>query len=530
MYKVLLVDDEAVVLSGMKTVIDWERMGFEICGTADSGILACKMIRERKPDLVITDVMMPGMTGIELAQWINENAPETEVMIVSGYDEFDYARSAMSAGVSEYLLKPTDKNSLEMALTKAAGRMQRKKDFKKDMKALKREASRSLEIRKNQFFCDLANQLYTGDQDISESLKEFGSELQGSSWRLWAFSIDLPGEREFQAEYQGLLKTQLSMIIREGMAEDFRYDGFIQGGLSLFIVENNEDSLEDLTFLEELLAKILEEYKAVTRRSAYVGVSGIYQDLLQLPQAMKECELALGAWHEECGGCVFYEESELLFGERLSVRQEALVQISEMVRTGNKNRAMELTQSLYLEMKERRMNYQQIYSQSILILTDLYSMGSPEARKTIQRFMGELSSCKNTDRICDRILRMIEDVADCDSREVCMKNEEIMRRVTEYVDKHLGEKISLTKMAEQAQVSKNYFCSLFKKEKGETFFAYLFRMRMERAKKLLKETDDKIYVIADMVGYPDYFYFSRVFSKYVGVTASEYREIYEGEA
>lgn len=127
MYRVLLVDDEKSVLDNMRKVINWEEFGFSVCGTAACGKAACEFLEKMEIHLVITDVMMPEMNGIELAEYINSHFPSTEMIILSGYDEFDYAQSAMRAGVMEYITKPTNPAELKKVLKNAAGRIQRRK-------------------------------------------------------------------------------------------------------------------------------------------------------------------------------------------------------------------------------------------------------------------------------------------------------------------------------------------------------------------------------------------------------------------
>lgn len=190
MYQVLLVDDEPVILRNISKVIDWEKFGFSICATAECGEEACRLLKEYRPNLVITDVMMPQMNGIELAEFIGENYPKTEVIIISGYDEFDFARSAMRAGVMEYIMKPTKKEELEQALQKVYERIQRKADLERNIRELREEAEKNIPILKNQFFSELADKIIPEGQNLMESLKYYGSELKGDPFRLWCFDLD----------------------------------------------------------------------------------------------------------------------------------------------------------------------------------------------------------------------------------------------------------------------------------------------------------------------------------------------------
>ncbi len=150
-------------------------------------------------------------------------------------------------------------------------------------------------------------------------------------------------------------------------------------------------------------------------------------------------------------------------------------------------------------------------------------------RKKSGEVIAALNDYKTGDMLRDLVLEITEETVDEAAADSAGKNREIMGQIVHYVDEHLGEEISLADVADAVHLSKNYLCSIFKREQGETFFSYLTKVRMDRAKQLLRRTEHKVYVIAEMVGYTDYPYFSQVFKKHTGITAGEYREIYAGE-
>lgn len=551
MYKVLLVDDEKPVLDNMRKVIKWEECGFSVCGTADCGEQACELLEKMEVNLVITDVMMPQMNGIQLAEYIGSHFPKTEMIIISGYDEFDYAQSAMRAGVMEYITKPTNPTELETALKNAARRIQRRENTDQNIIQLKKEVEKRKPLLRNQYLVDLSNQMkpetfafrpLLTEEEIENSksflhyenesldmLHRYGSALTGKTWQLWCFDLDEDAGYGELPEWGELMWAQLGILIREILEETFIYDSFTRGRFLYYIVENGDKRLTR-DYVETLMEKVLGEFHNLTRVNLSVGISREYEKYQDLYLARQDCESAL---EERCnmggGNCIFYEEVCIFPEERLSCNQELLQRICMKIRALNKVEAGELIEVLYRDMQQNKAVYSQFYSQTVLILTELYQVASgDDVRERIRKEMAVLFDYKTSDALKTIVLNIMNDIIEDAAAESELRNQELMEKIVQYVEAHMGQEISLADVADAVHLSKNYLCSLFKKEKGETFFTYLTGVRMEKAKQLLRKTDHKGYVIAEKVGYTDYAYFSQVFKKYTGVTTKEYRKIYSG--
>lgn len=530
MLKVMIVDDEPSVLNNMGKVIDWEKQGFQICATADSGEKACQLQEKHRPDLVITDVMMPQMNGIELAEYINKKYPDTEMIVISGYDEFDFAKSAMKAGVMEYILKPTNKLELEAALNRVHERICKKQRIEKNTKEWKQQAERSIPVLKNQFFNELCSGMQPGEQNIISSLQFYKSPLKGVPYRVWCFNLDRDETYADNPEMRELIWIQLRIIIREEIEGRLRWESFVRGRFLFYIVEaaKEEYAFEEM---EECLEKILGEFKNLTRISLSVGISREYTDYAELYSARKDCEIAL---EERCnlgeGSCIFYDEVMSFSKNRMEYDHEMLQQICMKLRALNKEGALEYIQKMYRDMRKRKAIYQQFYSQTVFLLTELFSIAEEnQIREKLVNILENLEQYKTGIMLENVVCKAVDEIIEYGEKQTSNKNKEIVEAVKKYVKDHMRENITLTEVADSVHLSKNYLCSIFKKEQNETFFSYLTKTRMEKAKELLRTTDDKVYYIAEITGYTDYTYFSQVFKKYTGVTAGEYREIYSGE-
>ncbi|MDO5425198.1 MAG: response regulator transcription factor [Eubacteriales bacterium] len=521
MHTVLLVDDEPVILKSMRQVIPWEELGFQIIGTAADGEEALAFAQQRQPELVITDVMMPRMNGIELAKKLRNQFPGIEIVILSGYDEFDYAQSAMRAGVVEYLLKPTRKAELVAALQRIHGRISQKRAFQENMEKLKGEVQKQMQVMKNQFFCDLTYGA-AGETDLFAALREYRSPLQGRPYYLCCFDLDQDGPEKALPEKRALLWLQLNLILSAKMTE-MEYFEYFERGLSLYHIFETEDGLE------QVLTEAIQELRGLTGVSVSVGISRQYRELGQLAAARRDCEIAL---EERCNlgenSCIPYEEVRLFEKDMQAFDQELRNAICVKIRALNQEAAETMVRELYEKMKSEKAIYQQFYSQTMRILLELYNLAGEDGtvQKGLEKAFSRLSDYKTADALMELVIEWMRKVIQTADRKKGSRNQELVAQVTAYVEQNLGREITLQDAADAVHLSKNYLCSIFKKERGETFFQYLTTARMEKAKQLLKETDYKVYTIAEKTGYSDYAYFAQVFKKSVGVTAAEYREIY----
>lgn len=181
MIKVFLVEDEIIIRNGIKNSINWEMHGYDFVGEASDGELALPMILEKKPDILITDIKMPFMDGLELSEQVKKVLPATKIMILSGYNEFDYAKMAIKIGVTDYLLKPISSEKLLDAVNKVAEEIRKEQSEKEQMNQYAREMQENKESEKFQFF----NQVFAGSMPFGECLE------QGSSWELKSVQRDI---------------------------------------------------------------------------------------------------------------------------------------------------------------------------------------------------------------------------------------------------------------------------------------------------------------------------------------------------
>lgn len=533
MYKMILADDELVILKSMSKIIEWTKYGFMVCGVAESGEEVLEKIPSLNPDLIITDVMMPRLNGIELAKKIRDKYPNIEVAVLSGYDEFDYAQSAIRAGVVEYLTKPMKKEELIAALDRVKNRLDRKKILSENMENLKKEVQKQIPIVKNQYFCGLINGVNESESMILGKIKNFGCKLQGYPYLLCAFELDYRIDESYDVCKHEMLWVKMNMIVEQVLMKEMqRWEHFKQGNKLYYILEPRSESGYTKA-LEDMLTEIIREFKTLSGESISAGISSPYEEYGKLCQAARECGIAL---EERCNtgdnSCIFYEDVKLTAHKNHIYNRDMMNTVISKMHALNQKEVVCLINGMFEELKKENALYPQFYGQTILLLVEIYNFAvasKHEVQKEVWRKIAALGDYKTADSLRKLVIKTVESVIPEVRQEKESKGRELITAIEDYVQQHIDKEISLQEIADAVHISKSYLCSIFKRECGETFFNYLTTSRINKAKELLKKTEHKVYVIAGMVGYQDYAYFAQVFKKCVGITAKEYREIYWGE-
>lgn len=411
MFKAILVDDEAIVLEGMQRRIDWTSLDVEVIGCANDGVEGLELIRQTKPDIIITDVNMPVMDGITMLKHIHSMNIQCETLILSGHSNFEYAQQAMQYGAASYLLKPCTEDDISCAVRDVASRIRQNQEAKlliDDMMNLQ-EDKNSL-IRSGLFLTMLQNKNII-TEEVVDLLTDLLPGIRDSAFRIGL--IDLNHNLN-DAASDRLAKSFNSVLTRE-------YDGFAvqcaPNRLSFIVVDDNIDEKGFYTRMLDLIAIETE----IDRERFQIFLSSLSNTLHDIP-----------ALYDQANTCV---ENRYLFSDAV-------------------------------------LRYEMLEDQSL-----------------INTEQGSTSS-----------------------------------KILHYVNEHFNENISLQDLSEKLYLTPNYITTLFKKDTGTTFKRYLTKVRLDHAKKLLKDTNTKISDIAALVGYDNDEYFCKVFKKTTGSTPSDYRK------
>lgn len=534
--KVFLVEDEMVIRRGIKNSIDWEKEGYIFCGEASDGELAYPMIIKEKPDILITDIRMPFMDGLELCKLVKKELPNIKILILSGYDEFDYAKEAIRLGVTEYLLKPISSGKLLEALNGVSESIRREKEDKDLVRKYMEEMRENTEHEKQKFF----EQMIAGNLSMADALetgKKYEMNLSAGMYNLLLFRFTLGEENRKSGELLGEAEYAIEKLT-ERLEYVFEFQRGVEGWAFLLMADNEEQMSERVKELSKDLEEIMKNYSTI----AYFG--GIGQPvarLRELEESFREAERALAArFTMELNRIISVEDIRMAqnvdtlddieimsFGEIEKTR----TMLEKFLNNGAEDEIDEFVDVYINELPEE--NLKSVLMRQYIIMDAYIVMMSfcekiegiegemqaqSEELKNSMKTIQTLEEIKNYIRM---LLKKIIGVRDTISGR---RYSDIIEIAKDQIRKtYMSDEISLNTIAEEVGMSPSYFSSIFSKEMGKTFVEYLTEIRMDRAKELLMCSSMKTSEIGYEVGYKDPHYFSYIFKKTQNCTPKEFR-------
>lgn len=534
--KVFLVEDEMVIRRGIKNSIDWEKEGYIFCGEASDGELAYPMIIKEKPDILITDIRMPFMDGLELCKLVKKEPPNIKILILSGYDEFDYAKEAIRLGVTEYLLKPISSGKLLEALNGVSESIRREKEDKDLVRKYMEEMRENTEHEKQKFF----EQMIAGNLSMADALetgKKYEMNLSAGMYNLLLFRFTLGEENRKSGELLGEAEYAIEKLT-ERLEYVFEFQRGVEGWAFLLMADNEEQMSERVKELSKDLEEIMKNYSTI----AYFG--GIGQPvarLRELEESFREAERALAArFTMELNRIISVEDIRMAqnvdtlddieitsFGEIEKTR----TMLEKFLNNGAEDEIDEFVDVYINELPEE--NLKSVLMRQYIIMDAYIVMMSfcekiegiegemqaqSEELKNSMKTIQTLEEIKNYIRM---LLKKIIGVRDTISGR---RYSDIIEIAKDQIRKtYMSDEISLNTIAAEVGMSPSYFSSIFSKEMGKTFVEYLTEIRMDRAKELLMCSSMKTSEIGYEVGYKDPHYFSYIFKKTQNCTPKEFR-------
>ncbi|KIL52135.1 hypothetical protein KP78_05050 [Jeotgalibacillus soli] len=515
MYKVLLADDEIMILEGIASIVDWNRCGTELIATAHNGQMAFDKIQLEKPDIVICDIKMPGMTGLELIENVNELNPEIKFIIISGFDDFGYAKMAMRYGVNHYLLKPCNETKIEEALLQVTGDLDKKNQKDKFIQTIRDDLASVMPKAKEQFLKEYITNKTYGIREWEYYSKLFGIDAAGKKFRLIVVMID--DQHDFEQVF--VLKEIGSRIMEE---YNKLYLSTTIGERIVLLIEDVPDK-ELIEKLEDI-RKSFEGYYASETTTA-VSNSGTIDHLRILYNETLEClthRFYLGA-----GSIITTSDinSCEVSSENFQFDHENLIMA---VRGGNYNDVKQYLNEFFVTMKREKYEESLAKLYSMELFLTIIRQAKKEKMNALFQQIGHIQTLDTLDQIQEFITSISEEMTEYIYKGTKQTQSTIIKNVIQYVEENLSKQsLSLSKISNEIfYMNTDYLGKLFKKETGEKFSAFLVKLRVLKAIELMENMDEvKVFEVADQVGFGDNSrYFSQVFKKYTGYTPSEFLE------
>ena len=549
MLKIFLAEDEVIVRETIKRMIPWEELGFELVGEAADGEMALPLLIRQKPDLLITDIKMPFMDGLTLAKLAKKELPELKIVILSGYDDFNYAKQAISIGVEEYLLKPITKNALIERLSEIRSRYEHEKTQKEYYEKFQRE----MQVYEKNSNRDFFEALVCGSMDMMEVYKKaekLGLDIVAEAYNILIFTMnseeDFSGQKEGYSEWEAESLEMLEDFFSDNTsAMLFRCNIFSYGVL----IKGQKETIDENTrsCIDEI-KKILDRKEQ--KRQWFVAVGESVERLSKLQKSYHSASRAFSQRYLYGENILYYDEMELMenrsgqadtndnaYLKNVDVNALNPAILQKFLSNGLQEETENFVKDYFYAIGQEPMESLVFRNYVILnvrfsVLSFLKSLGcdteemEPENTEEILAESG-----KNIESAITYAKKMISQAITIRDQNSGNKNRSILKTAVDFIDEHyMDEDISLNTAANVANVSSNHFSALFSQNMGQTFIEYLTTLRMNKAKELLRCTGMRSSEIAGEVGYKDAHYFSYLFKKTQGMTPSEYRKAREEKA
>lgn len=548
MKKALLADDDFLVRSYLKMLSSWEKAGFGIMADVRDGEEALQVLDKENIDLVVTDIAMPLMDGIDLIREIRKKYPDTYVIVLSCHDEFEYVKQAMKEGADEYVLKNTlNEDSLYTVLKTAEEHIDKNRKTEEEV-----EESQSAEEHSDSKADHTTEKSHNPDNEKDEKLDQIGNMnekfLYFNQILAGTLSGDEREEKRIHAGIRGQYKNSAVIVIKREEKEhtDDPLEEVKKEQYSLEFYQHLQEKIK-LKFCESELEKefiylgngtyccfldLSDEYKssvmyqhltgmasacykicAEEDRIYKIGVSNICIGTDALRQAYQQARMMIKSCFYEKDGIAYYEAGQAMGKELPKEAEKLLEEVECLKRKNEKKRFLTMSEEAIQALKRERCDSQIVrqWFSKIEQRLQIENAGNEEmfgyigdVRRALERLAGDAFGYGKQ--------KLPEDIS------------QPVKIAVDYAMRHYKEAAGLSDAAEAAGVNSTYLSYLFSQEMGVGFANYLLNLRIEHAKKLLRETSLKMWQVAEESGFNDYHYFSKVFKKAEGMSPAQYRK------
>ena len=531
--KVFLVEDEMVIRNGIVKSINWEKEGYRLVGEASDGELAYPMILKEKPDILLTDIKMPFMDGLELSRLVKQELPDTKILIFSGYDEFEYAKEAIRIGVTEYLLKPVPSEQLLEVMRRISKQIEQDREEREILRQYQEDMKENVERERQNFF----SHVIRGEVSIGEAVKngkKYGMDLSAGFYSIILFKIFSTPEENIVSEHIWKICEKIETKVDE-IPYAYYFQRGIDGWVFLLTAESKEQMEERQKNLCDCLAEIMKNERKV---EYFGGIGKPVERIRNLGQSFRDAERIFAERFTR-------QSNQFLSGfEKMDVYKDDEFQIKDLgdvgksremiekfLNNGTKEELEEFMDTYFIRMKEDKL-------QSTLmrqyIIMDIYIVimsfcekidaVNHDYQQETEKLKSTIQNMNSVSEIRAYITYMLNQAIELRDSISKKRYADIIKAAEKMISEHyMSEEISLNSVADSVGMSPSYFSSVFSKESGKTFVEFLTETRMEKAKELLMCSTLKTSEIGYEVGYKDPHYFSYIFKKTQGCSPKDYR-------
>ncbi|WP_373237661.1 response regulator [Hungatella hathewayi] len=535
LYSIILVDDEEEVRKSIIKQIDWESAGFQVVGDAENGEDALEKIEVLEPDVVLTDIRMPYMDGLTLAEKIRQRYPSTKVVIFSGYDDFEYAQKAIKLNVTEYILKPVNVEELTSILKRIKSNLDEEIEEKRNVSRLRENYRKSLPIIREQFFNDMVHRRLADDL-IESKLREYDIPITGArKWIIAAIDVEKSDDRSKKTlslhEEEELIPISVMQIVREKLKSYCRFSLFQSTAEAGMVVIAALDDDNTTTGLIDVLGDICKETKRILEVPVTIGIGHSVTGLSKIAGSYQSAVEALGYKAVVGSGITIYiNDMEPVGSGKLEFDNSDESDFISAVKFGPDEKIEAVMVRISGKLESARVHYrqQQVYVfgvlNTVIQMIQQYDLNLEEILGGELEYLNVIDKLQKREEFGEWLLKTARKMNQAINQERDMTTRQVIQQARQYImDNYQNPDLSVEMICRHLHMSPAYFSTMFKKETGQAYIAYLTEIRLNKAVELLNKTDDKTYVIASKVGYQEQNYFSYVFKKKFGVSPTKFR-------
>lgn len=531
MINLLIADDEVEILEGIRSVIDWEAYDIRICGEASDGKSALELIYKLSPEVVLMDIRMPKLTGLQVLEEIHRNNLNTKCIILSGYDDFYYAQEAINLKATDYLLKPCQPDDILESVLRVKKAIEAEKLRETLFDKYKSSFDENISILKEKLLRELVYNTYSDYAALQDKMDLYKINLNKSNLLVTILHIDMLPEssKEFEQIDIETLKIAIKEIINKIIPKSFGKEIF-QNNEDVVTIISHENQIDWYSASSKIFGEIKEAIENELQIITTIGVGGFVDNICNIFKSYSEATSAVDAkFFMGEGNVIFFNEISLKSLSSISYPLNEDMKILNCLSTGNIDK-----------LKGSIDNYFKTLCSDSLISTEYVKYSCFALLGSILRFCLEKTTDINT--IFGNNLDWVSEIKDCKTivqlKETILKitcyvfdviNENkntnhLIKSAVEYIKENYHEDIDLETIAKNIFITPGYLSLLFKQETGVNFLEYLHKYRIQKAKEYFHNKLLKNYEVSRMVGYANEKYFSQMFKRYTGLTPTQYKD------
>ena len=520
--KILIVDDDVIIRQGLSEGIDWPRHGFELIGAAGDGEEALELMKLQTPDIVISDIRMPFMDGLELAERMNEMYPWVKLVLLTGYQEYEYAKKAIEMRASEYLIKPIQNMALLQKVIELGAQIEQERTYS-------RQVQEGMPLLRQRYLQKLV--MGAAGPDYHAEIKFLGLPLHQDVFHVMVVKIDGLHSPELLKRYseKEIIKYCVHNIARELLGErGLTFD--CEDDEIAAIVTGNTDPKALFERAYAFAEELLEQVKRYVKTTITIGMGGAYEGYEKLAKSYQEARSSLAYRHYTGTSQIITVHDTGLFADLNELHLAGLKkELYAKVKLGLTEDALAVVNQLERKLFETQLEWSRVHLLVVEIAVVVFQgmqeweeeAGSHKDFYTVSKELQELETVADI----FRYLRAFVEGVTRDAMKVReSQTKGVVLKAMEYIDRHFSnENLYLQEVAGAVHVNPTYLSIIFKREKEINFSDYLLEVRMKKAIQLIRKGELKSYEVAQQVGYPNPQYFSVVFKKYTGYSPTESR-------